>query len=173
MRAAYKYIRLTYGWQTKTYKWKYGWHTSIYEWYKNDVRVHTSNIQMTYEYIRRSYDVLICTRSTYKWHTNDRRANTKGIRITYEYIRRTYEWHVDKIRMSCDYMQMASARYEWHTNDSGFSASIRMPYKWHNYIFRRENLGILLLLSRLLIKECENRKYCSVLFDSSSIILMW
>ena len=29
----------------------YGWHTSAYKWQKDDIRVHTSDIQRAYEYI--------------------------------------------------------------------------------------------------------------------------
>ena len=59
IRMTFEYIRVTYGWHTRTNEW--WWHTRTYEWHTNDTWVHTSDMRMTYEYIR----------VTYGWHTND------------------------------------------------------------------------------------------------------
>ena len=109
------------------------------EWDTNDIRVHTCDIRMTYEYIRVTYE---WHTSTYEWHTNDIRVHTSNIRMTYEYIRvtygwdtstyewhtSTYEWHMDDIRVHTSDMRMTyeyirvtyrwhTSTYEWHTDD--------------------------------------------------------
>ena len=59
----------------------YGWHTSTYERHMDYIRVHASNIRMTYEYIR----------VTYGWYISE-------IRMTYEWYTSTYDWHANGIR---------------------------------------------------------------------------
>ena len=67
---------------------------STYEWHTDDIRVHTSDIWMIYEYIRVTYGwhtthIQVIYRghaSTYEWDTND-------IQVIYEYIRLTYKWY--------------------------------------------------------------------------------
>ena len=44
---------------TSTYEWHTD-DTSTYEWHTDDIRVHTSDIGMTYKYIRMAYG----------WHTS-------------------------------------------------------------------------------------------------------
>ena len=74
---------------TSTYEWHTD-DTSTYEWHTDDIRVHTSDIGMTYKYIRMAYG----------WHTS--------------YIWMTYEWHTDDIQVTYKYMWMT---YECHTNN--------------------------------------------------------
>ena len=69
------------------------------------VKPQTSDIRMTYEYIRVTYgshtsDIRITyewhtdhIRGTYKWHADDVRVHTSDIRMT-------YEWHTDQIRVT-------------------------------------------------------------------------
>ena len=77
-QATYEYIRVTYKWMTYEYiRVTYGWHTSTYEWQMNDIRVHTSDIRMTYEWD--TSDI----RMTNEWHTSD--------------IRMTFEWYTNDI----------------------------------------------------------------------------
>ena len=81
-QATYEYIRVTYKWMTYEYiRVTYGWHTSTYEWQMNDIRVHTSDIRMTYEWD--TSDI----RMTNEWHTSD--------------IRMTFEWYTNDIGMAC------------------------------------------------------------------------
>ena len=70
------------------------------------VKPHTSDIRMTYEYIRAKYG---WHTSTYEWHTDNIREHMSDIRMTYEYIQVTYE----HIRMPYEYIRVA---YGWHTN---------------------------------------------------------
>ena len=60
------------------------------EWHTDDIPVHTSDIRMTYEYIRVTYrwhtsDIPLHT-TTCKWHTGDIRVHTADIRMAYAYI---------------------------------------------------------------------------------------
>ena len=80
----------------------------------SNIRVHTSDMWMTYEYIRMTYG---WHTSAYEWHTKDLRGNTSDIRMTYEYIRVTYRWHM--------------GTYKWHTND------LRVTWRWH--VVRKKN----------------------------------
>ena len=90
------------------------------------VKLHTSDIRMTYEYIRVTYGRHA---SAYEWHTDDIRVHTSDIRMTYEYIRVTYGWH--------------TSTYEWHTDDirvhtSGIQMTyeyIRVIYGWHTITY--------------------------------------
>ena len=85
------------------------------KWYMDGIRVHTSDIQMTYEHIR-----VTCGwyASTYEWDTDDMQVHTSDIRVKYEYIPVTYGWHTDT--------------YEWHTDDIRVHTSdIRMTYESH------------------------------------------
>ena len=68
----------------------YGWHTKTYEWRTDDIRVHGSNIRITYEYIRVIYG---WNTSTCEWHTNGIRVHTSGICMTYRYMRVTCRRH--------------------------------------------------------------------------------
>ena len=65
------------------------------------VKPHTSDIRMTYEYIR----------VTYGWHTSD-------IGMTYEYIQVTYGWHTSDIGMTYKYIRKT---YGWHMSDIGMT----------------------------------------------------
>ena len=82
---------------------------TTYEWHTDDMRVHTSNIRISYEYIRVTYgwhtSTYECIGVTYGWHTGTYEWNTDGIRVhtsdiwmTYGYIRLTYEWHMSSYR---------------------------------------------------------------------------
>ena len=65
------------------------------EWHTNDIRVHTSDIEMTYEYIRVTYG---WHTSTHEWHTDDIRVPTSDMRMTCEYIGMTYECHTNDMQ---------------------------------------------------------------------------
>ena len=65
------------------------------------VKPHTSDIQMTYEFIRVIHG---WHTSAYKWYTDDTQVHTCDIQMK-------YGWH--------------TSTYEWHTND------IQMTWKWH------------------------------------------
>ena len=52
----------------------------------SDIRVHTSDIRMTYEHTQVTYE---CHTSTYS-----------DIRMTHEYIQVTYKWHANDMRMT-------------------------------------------------------------------------
>ena len=76
--------KTTYEWHTDDIQvhiiWvTYGWHTSTYEWHTDDIRVRTSDIRVTYEYIRVTYG---WRTSIYEWHTDDIRKHTSDMRIT-------------------------------------------------------------------------------------------
>ena len=89
---------------------------TIYEWHTDDIRVHTSDIWMTYEYIRVTYGLHT---STNEWHTDNIRVHTRDIRIIYEYIRVTYEWHGIRIT------------FERHTDDMRFQRKIKLSFSKH------------------------------------------
>ena len=80
---------------------------TMYEWYTDNILVHTSDIRMTYVYIRVIYG---WHTSTYEWHTDGMQVHTSGIRMTYEYVRVAYEWH--------------TGIHEWHTDDMRFERKI-------------------------------------------------
>ena len=68
------------------------------------VKPQTSDIQVTYEYIR----------VTYGWHTS------------------TYEWLKDDIRVHMSKIRMHTITYEWHRDDIPVHTNdIRMTYGWH------------------------------------------
>ena len=90
---------------------------STYEWHTDDIRVHTSDIWMTYEYTGVTYG---WHTSTYEWHTDDIRVHTSDIRMTYEYIWVKYgciRLHTSDIGMTYQYIRMTS---EWLTDDMQF-----------------------------------------------------
>ena len=66
------------------------------EWHTDDIRVHTSEVRMTYEYIQ----------VTYGWHTSDVRMTYKYIRATYGHHTGIYEWHTDDIRVHTSDIRM-------------------------------------------------------------------
>ena len=78
------------------------------------VKLQTSDIRVTYEYIRRTFG---CHTSTYEWQRDDIRVHTSNIRMTYEYIRMShgwhYEWHTDDLLVTSGWH---TCTYEWHTN---------------------------------------------------------
>ena len=81
------------------------------------VKPQTSDIQVTYEYIRVTYG---WHTSTYEWHTDDIRVHTSDIRMTYEYIWVKYgciRLHTSDIGMTYQYIRMTS---EWLTDDMQF-----------------------------------------------------
>ena len=117
-------------------------------------KLHTSDVQMTYEYIRVTYGWRM---SIYEWHTDDKQVHTSDIPMTNKNIRVTYgwntsacEWHTDDIqghtsdiRMTYKYIRVTygchTSIYEWHKNDIRVHTSdIRMiyeyiwvTYRWH------------------------------------------
>ena len=84
---------------------------TTYEWHADEVRVHTSDIRLTYEYIRVPYR---WHTSTIEWHTHDIRVQLSDIRMTYEYIRVTYGWHTSKCEWHTDDIRVHTS--EWHPN---------------------------------------------------------
>ena len=60
---------------------------TTYEWHTDNIRVHTSDIRMTHEYIRVTYGWYT---STYEWHTDDIQVHTSDIRMAYEWHAGTY-----------------------------------------------------------------------------------
>ena len=55
------------------------------------MQLHTSDIRMTYEYIR--------------GFTDDIRVHRSDIRMTYEHIRVTYAWHTSTCKLHTDDMR--------------------------------------------------------------------
>ena len=78
---------------TSTYEWHTD-DTSTYEWHTDDIRVHTSDIGMTYKYIRMDMDDI---QVTYGWPMS-------GIRMTYKLPTSTCEWHTNGIQITCKIM---------------------------------------------------------------------
>ena len=77
------------------------------------VKPHTSDIRMTYEYIR-----VTCRwhASIYEWHTKEIRVHTSDIQVTYKYIRVAYRWHTtahEWHKITQEYMWLT---YEWHAS---------------------------------------------------------
>ena len=72
--------------------------TTTDKWHMDDMRVHTSDIRVTYEYIR-------VTCGYIRVHTND-------IRMTYEYIRVAYGWHASTYKWRTDDIQVT---YGWQS----------------------------------------------------------
>ena len=64
------------------------------------VKPHTSDIRMTYEYIRVAYRRHT---SRYEWHTNGVRVHTDDLQAYRSDIQMKYQWH--------------ESTYDWHTND--------------------------------------------------------
>ena len=88
---------------------------TTYAWHIDDVWVHTSDIRITYWYIRvHMSDIrMTCQYIRYKWHTDDIRVHTSDIRMAYDYIQVAYGWH--------------TSTYEWYTDDMRVHTSdIRM-----------------------------------------------
>ena len=94
------------------------------KWHRNDIRVHTSDIGMTYKYLRVTYGWHM---STYEWHTDDIREHTSDTWMTYEYIQVTYgrhtstcAWHKESIRVHKSDIRMKyvyiRVTYGWHTS---------------------------------------------------------
>ena len=73
------------------------WKNSVHYSWRFMVKLHTSDIRMTYEYIWVTYG---WHTSTYEWHTDDIRVHTNDIRMACKYIRVTYKWHANDIRMT-------------------------------------------------------------------------
>ena len=73
------------------------WKNSVHYYWRFMVKLHTSDIRMTYEYIWVTYG---WHTSTYEWHTDDIRVHTNDIRMACKYIRVTYKWHANDIRMT-------------------------------------------------------------------------
>ena len=75
------------------------------------VKPQTSDIRMTYEYIR----------VTYGWHTSDVRMTDEYIGVHTNDILTIYEWHTSDIRITYEIIRMTSewhtSTYEWYTND--------------------------------------------------------
>ena len=90
------------------------------------VKPQTSDIWMTYEYIRVTYS---WHTSTYEWHTSDIWVHTSDIRMIYEYKQATYWWHTSTYEWPTDDTRVTHGWYTSgipvHTND------IRMTYEWH------------------------------------------
>ena len=59
----------------------YGWYTSKYDCHKDDIRVHMSDIRMTYKYIQGIYGWHIIINN---WYTDDNREHTSDIRLAYD-----------------------------------------------------------------------------------------
>ena len=118
--------------------------TTYDEWHTDDIRVHTSEIQMTYEWHTDDIQIhRIGIRMTYDWHTDDIRVTYEYIGVTYKWHTSTYNWHTngirvhkDKIwahtsdiRMAFEYIRVA---YELHTCDiQVHTIDIQMACKWH------------------------------------------
>ena len=83
---------------------------TTYEWHTDDIRVHASDVRMTYGWHT----------STYEWHTDDIRVHP------------TYQWHTSDIRMTYEYIRVTYSDIRVHTNDMWVHTSdIRMTYEWH------------------------------------------
>ena len=95
---------------------------TTYRWHTDDIRTHTSDMWITYEYIRVTYG---WHTSTYDWHTDDIQVNTSDIRMT-------YEWHTDEIQL-----HTSDIRMTWvHTSDIRITYEyIRVTYGWHTSTF--------------------------------------
>ena len=77
-------------WHRSTHQ-TYGWHTGTCEWRMVDIRMHASDIRLTYKYMR----------VTYGRHTSD-------IWMTYKYIPVAYRWHASDIRMAYEHIRDTS-----------------------------------------------------------------
>ena len=90
---------------------------ATHEWHSNDIRVHTSDIRMTYEYIRvHTADTQVHTsdiRMTYEYIL----VHTSNIRMIYKYIRVTYGWHMSTYEYIWVTYGWHTSAYEWHTDD--------------------------------------------------------
>ena len=113
------FIKFVWRWQYYfTFKIKVWFFGDIKLWSENTcfmkaipcrfmVKLQTSEIRMTYEYIR----------VTYSWHT----STYEYIRVTYQYIQGTYGWH--------------TSTYEWHRDNIWIHTSdIRTTYAHTNDI---------------------------------------
>ena len=102
---------------------------TTYEWHTNDIRVHTIDIRMTYEYIRVTYG---WHTSTYEWHKDDIRMTYEYIRVTYGWHTRTYEWHPEDIQVHTSDIRVHTSdirmTYEWHTGDMRFERQIKLSF---------------------------------------------
>ena len=87
----------------------YGWDTSTYELHRDEIRVHASDIQTTYEYIQLRYGWPM---STNEWHANDIRVHTSDILLSTS----PYEWRTYDIQVHASDIRMTST-YHSHTND--------------------------------------------------------
>ena len=74
---------------------------------------HTSDIQMTYEYLEVTYEFI---RVIYRCLADDIRVYTSDIRIIYKYIRVTYDWHTSTYERRTSTFEWHTRPYEWHTN---------------------------------------------------------
>ena len=68
---------------------------TTYEWHTDVIWVHTSDIRMTYEYIRVTYG---WHTGTYEWHTDDIQIHTTDILMKYKWHTCTYDLHSNDIR---------------------------------------------------------------------------
>ena len=85
------------------------------EWHTNDIRIHPSDIRVTYEWHT----------STYEWHTDDIRVTHEHIQVTHGWHTSTYEWHTSDIRVTYEWH---TSTYEWHTAHTN---DVRVIYEWH------------------------------------------
>ena len=104
------------------------------------VKLNTSDIRMTCEYIQVTYG---CHTSTKEWHITYEYIrvacgwHTSDIQVVYGWHTSTYKhgespwykWHTSDIRMTYEYIRMTyewyASAYEWHTN------RVQMTYEWH------------------------------------------
>ena len=88
-------LRVTYEWRTNTYEW------------------HTSDIRVTYRYIRVTNNILL--------HASD-------IRMIFEYLTVTNEWYASTCKHRTNDIRVHRVKYQWHASD------IQMTYEWQKHL---------------------------------------
>ena len=105
------------------------------------VKLHKSDIRMTYECIRVTYG---WHTSIHEWNTDNIRVHTSDIRMAYEYIRVTYEWH--------------ASIYEWHTITYKY---IRVTYIWHTSTYDWHRNGTRVHIDKIRTHTSDIRITCT------------
>ena len=81
---------------------------TTYEWHTDDMRLHTSDIRMTCEYIRVTYG---WHTSTYEWYKDDIRVHTSDIRMKYEWYTSTYDLDANLVRNIKLYNEFGASKW--------------------------------------------------------------